>query len=101
MPVKNASTDNLSFDGFTGRLEIRSRGISDVNILQTVPLTAGQIVKIPIKVTVYTTTIIGEALALWNEFLQMLRTRRFNEEAYLVGKAYSGSLDFDIKQRIF
>ena len=101
MPVKNASNENLSFDGFTGHFEVRSHSISDVNILQTVALTAGQIVKIPIKITVYTTTILGEAVALWNDVLEMLRTRRFNEEAYLTGKAYSGSLDFTIKQRIF
>lgn len=101
MPVKNASESNLSFDGFVGNFEVRGHSIANVNILETVTLTAGQIVKIPITVKVYTTTILGEALAFWEQIKVMLQTRRFNEEAFLKGTVYAGALDFSINQRIF
>lgn len=101
MPVKNASEGNISFDGFKGAFIVRDHQIADVNILETVVLTAGQIVKIPIKITIYTTTILGEALRFWNEIKQMIQTRQFNEQAFLKGKVFTGALSFDINQRIF
>ena len=101
MPIKNATTTNISFDGFVGGLQFRGHKIADINILQTVQLTAGQIAKIPIDVTIYNTTLISEAVGLWEDFLKIIRTRKFNEELWIEGVVYSGALSFNIKKRVF
>jgi hypothetical protein len=101
MPVKNASVDNLSFDGFKGYFVLKNNAIAEVNILDTVVLTAGQKVNIPIKISVYSTTLLGEFAHLWDALKTMLQTGKFNEEAFLNGTVYTGAFTFDIHQRIF
>lgn len=101
MPVKNASDHNLSFDGFVGHLTFKGHSIADITILQTIQLTAGQVVKIPIVTKIWYTTVVAEVAALWNELKTIIQTRKFNGEMYVNGVAYSGGLSFNINERVF
>lgn len=101
MPVKNASSSNLSFDGFVGYLDFKGHKIADITILDTVQLTSGQVVKIPVKATIWYTTVISEVVALWDDLKQILTTRKFNGEMFIKGVVYSGALSFNTSNRIF
>ncbi len=100
LPIKNNNDLGLPFDGLDGWLEYKGNRFADVKVLDSVLIKGHEISLIHIKSTVYWTTVLSLASTLVNEIKSLINKKSFNGEVYLKGTAFSGSLKFELNNRI-